>query len=323
MNVLECYGVAVVAEDKATDTDEVLVYLSSLYPEADGEVVATAEKKDVTIKSPTGDTRSSSALSSNAVMMKWLPFNTNRVTAPDVRKGSKVVVYKFKGQSTYRWMYFGMDGTLRLETVIYAFSATPHVKEDAPLTPDNYYIFLISSHTKKIQLLTGMGNGEPCSYSITLDTGNGGFSLIDSEENSFVLNSMKHFWSFSNQEKSIFAIDRKKIVASCEDEFLLQAKNHVGIKTNVLNIDCQTLNINASSSTTLTSPTITINGDITHTGDTAQTGTFTNTGGVNSAGAMSASGDISSEGDVKAGGISLNSHHHTEQGDGAATSGPQ
>ncbi len=72
MNVLECYGVATVAEDKATDTDEVLVYLPSLYPEADGEVVATAEKKDVTIQSPTGDTTSSSGLSSNAVMMKWL-----------------------------------------------------------------------------------------------------------------------------------------------------------------------------------------------------------------------------------------------------------
>lgn len=310
MNVLECYGVATVAEDKATDTDEVLVYLPSLYPEADGEVVATAEKKDVTIQSPTGDTTSSSGLSSNAVMMKWLPFNTNRVTAPDVRKGSKVVVYKFKGQSTYRWTYFGYDGTLRLETVIYAFSATPNVKEDAPLTPDNYYIFLISSHTKKIQLLTGMGNGEACSYSITLDTGNGGFSLIDSEENSFVLNSMKHFWSFSNQEKSILAIDKKRIIAKCEDELLLSAANHIGIKTKILDIDCEVMNMSASVSTTVKSPQINLIGEITHTGNMKQTGTLSNTAG------------ISSEGDVSAGDVSLSSHVHTAYSENSDTSPP-
>ena len=314
MNVLDCYGVAIVAEDKATDTDEVLVYLSSLYPEADGEVVATAEKKDVTIKSPTGDTHSSSALSSNAVMMKWLPFNTNRVTAPDVRKGSKVVVYKFKGQSTYRWMYFGMDGTLRLETVIYAFSATPHVKEDAPLTPDNYYIFLISSHTKKIQLLTGMGNGEPTNYAITLDTGQGGFSLVDGEQNMFILNSMKHFWSFSNQEKSNFAIDKKKIIASCEDEMLLRGKEHIGLQAKRIDVACETFDMSATSTATVTSPNIILNGNIQHTGDMTQTGTLSNTGGISSV------GDMSSEGDVTASGISVLKHVHREQGDGQDTS---
>lgn len=314
MNVLECYGVAVVAEDKATDTDEVLVYLPSLYPEADGEVVATAEKKDVTIKSPTGDTHSSSALSSNAVMMKWLPFNTNRVTAPDVRKGSKVVVYKFKGQNLFRWMYFGMDGTLRLETVIYAFSATPHVKEDAPLTPDNYYIFLISSHTKKIQLLTGQGNGEPTNYAITLDTGQGGFSLVDGEQNMFILNSMKHFWSFSNQEKSNFAIDKKKIIASCEDEMLLRGKEHIGLQAKRIDVSCETFDMSATSTATVTSPNIIFNGDIKHTGDMTQSGTLTNTGGISSA------GDMSSSGDVTASGISMLKHVHREQGDGQDTS---
>lgn len=314
MNVLECYGVATVAEDKATDTDEVLVYLPSLYPEADGEVVATAEKKDVTIKSPTGDTHSSSALSSNAVMMKWLPFNTNRITAPDVRKGSKVVVYKFKGQSTYRWMYFGMDGTLRLETVIYAFSATPHVKEDAPLTPDNYYIFLISSHTKKIQLLTGMGNGELTNYAITLDMGQGGFSLVDGEENMFILNSMKHFWSFSNQEKSNFAIDKKKIIASCEDEMLLRGKEHIGLQAKRIDVACETFDMSATSTATVTAPSIILNGDIQHAGNMTQTGTLSNTGGISSA------GDVSSDGDVTASGISVLKHVHREQGDGQDTS---
>lgn len=316
MNVLDCYGVGVVAEDKATDTDEVLVYLPALYPEADGEVTAEVEKKDVTIKSPTGDTHSSSGLSSNAVMMKWLPFNTNRVTAPDVRKGSKVVVYKFKGQSTYRWMYFGLDGTLRLETIIFAISATPNVKEDAPLTPDNYYLFLISSHTKKIQLLTGQGNGEPTNYAITLDTGQGGFSLVDGEENKLILNSMKHFWSISNQEKSIIAIDKKKITASCEDEMLLHAANHIGLKAKKISASCEVFDMSAGATATINSPTIKLVGKIEHEGDMTQTGTLSNTGGISSA------GNMNSEGDILASGISVTKHTHTEQGDGQETTGP-
>lgn len=313
MNVLECFGVGQVAEDKAPDTDEVLVYLPSLFPEADGEITAAVEKKDITIQSPTGDTNSSSGLSSNAVMMKWLPFNTNRISAPDVRKGSKVVVYKFKGQSTYRWMYFGMDGTLRLETVIYAFSATPNLKENAPLTPDNYYIWLISTHSGKVQFLTGKGNGEPTNYAITLDTKNGGFSLVDGEENQFVLNSMEHFWSFTNQEKSVFAIDKKKIIASCEDEMLLRAKEHIGLTAKKLTVDCQTFEMGATTSARIASPLIKLVGKIEHEGSMTQTGTLENAAGISSV------GNISANGDVSAGNVSMLEHVHMVKKEGQDT----
>ncbi|QDJ97280.1 hypothetical protein D6_0120 [Aeromonas phage D6] len=310
-NVLECFGVGEVLEDKQTNTDEVLVYIPSLFPEADGGLQASVEDVEVTTQSPTGDTHSSKALRSNGTPCIWLPFNTNRITSPDVRKGSKVVVYKFKGTNTYRWMYFGMDGTLRLETIIWAISASPKVNEDSPFNTDNYYIFLISTHTKKFQLLTGQGNGEPTSYAITLDTGNGGFSLVDGEENAFVLNSMEHMWAFQNQEKSIVAIEKKNITATCEDTMLLRAKEKIAVKTKVLDIRCEeSMNLDIGEQTNLLSPNIFVRGNVTHEGDTEQTGNYNQTGDFANTGNVTSGGTVTGQSGVKSGSNDLDSHKH-------------
>lgn len=283
MNVLECYGVGTVMQDKDNDSDEVFVHCPGIFSGADGEALATVEEKKTDIKTPTGDATSSFGLSSNGIPCKWMAFNTNRITPPNVRKGSKVVVYKFSGSSQYRWMYFGMDGTMRLETVVYAWSSSPKVNENSPLTPENYYILMISTHTGKIQLLTGQGNGEPASYAITLDSGNAIFSLADSEENLMALNTMEHTWSFSNQEKSVIAIDKKKILINCEDQLAINGKENITIQTKTLDIDVgQSFNLNVGETTTMTSPTFNFTGDFNHTGNTSQTGQFKATGVIES-----------------------------------------
>lgn len=309
-SVITCYGVGYVTEDKQTDTDEIMVYVPALYPEADGGLEATTEKKSVTSQSPTGDAHSSTGLSSNSIPAKWLPFNTNRITAPDVRKGSKVVIYKFKGSNEYRWMYFGMDGTLRLETVIYAWSASPKVSEDVPFDTDHYYIFLVSSHAGKFQLLTGQGNGEPAGFAITLDTKNGGYSMRDTEENVFSLDSMAHIWSFMNQEQSLIAMDKKTIVMSCEDTMLLKGKEHIGIQTKVLEIRAdESITMDVGQQTNLLSPNILIRGKITHEGDTDQTGSTHSTG------------KIESDTDCISAGVSGKGHVHIEVKGGQDKSG--
>jgi hypothetical protein len=316
MQLLECFGVGTVLENKDTDTDEVMIHCPQLNAGADGEALAQVNEEKASIKSPTGDTIASSGLSSNGIKMKWLPFNTNRVTAPDVRVGSKVVVYKFKGHSKYRWMYFGMDGTLRLETVIHAYSASPNVTADSPLTPDNYYIFLISSHKGQISLLTGQGNGEPASFNLTLNTKEGKFNLLDSEENLFALNSMEHCWSISNQDKSRFAINKKKIYMTAEDEILLQAKEHLGIKTKRLDIVVgETFNMQIGEATNLKSPNIFIEGNITHKGNTQQQGDKTQEGYQKS------TGEISSDTDCVSAGISGKTHRHDQVQGGKDKSG--
>lgn len=286
MNILECYGVGTVTMDKELNTDEIQVHVKALFPEADGEAATQVETKNVTTQTPTGDTTSSTTLQSNTVAAKWMALNTNRVTAPDVRKGSKVVVYKFAGQDVYRWTYFGMDGTLRLETVIYAFSASPKVDINTPVTPENYYMFMISTHQKKIQLVTGQGNGEKAAYVIELNTGEGQFSIVDSEDNIVSLNSIEHAFSYINAEKSFLNIEKKNFTLSCEDQGIIKAKN-------TLAIQCKDLQLKADNSigietktTSLISPKIYMKGDITHEGNYTQkgnttiVGSFTQSGGA-------------------------------------------
>lgn len=322
MNVLECLGIGVVTMDKNTDTDEIQVYIPSMYPEADGETTTAIEEKTVTTQTPTGDNSSSTTLQTNSIPATWMPLNTNRVTAPDVREGSKVVVYKFKGQNTYRWTYFGMDGTLRLETIIYAISSSPNVNTNSPVTPDNYYIFMISTHKKMIQLLTGQGNGEPTSWSITLDSGTGQYGIVDGEGGIMSINAMAHAFTYLNAEKSFINIEKKNVTVSCEDKMLLKG-------TNNLDLACKEMTINASESITVktqktswTSPEINIEGNINHKGNTIQTGNNTITGNVGITGGFSQAGGA---GNVSGGwtvdGVSYGGHTHRNGNNGQPTGG--
>jgi len=290
MNLLECYGVGTVTIDKETNTDEIMVHVKSLFPDADGEAVTQAETKTVTVQTPSGDSKSSTTLQGNTVSAKWMPFNTNRITPPDVRKGSKVVVYKFKGQNTFRWTYFGMDGTLRLETVIWAFSASPNVNENSPLTPDNYYMMLISTHQKKIQLITGQGNGEPTSYVMELNTGTGQFSIVDGEQNVVSLNSMEHAFSYMNAEKTFFNFMKKNITLSCEDTLILKAAEKILMQCKQLVLKATTSINVETQTTTWKSPTFNLEGDVSHKGNYEQTGDYTQIGDTSITGGFSQSG---------------------------------
>lgn len=312
MNVLECYGVGTVTMDKDVDTDEIQVSVKALFPEADGETVSQMETKNVSTQTPTGDTVSSTTLQSNTISAKWLALNTNRVTAPDVRVGSKVVIYKFKGQDTYRWTYFGMDGTLRLETIVYAFSASPKVNENSPVTPENYYIFMISTHQKKIQLVTGQGNGEKTSYVVELNTGEGQFSIVDGEDNILSINSMEHAFSFINAEKSFLNIEKKNFTLNCEDQGLIRAANTLAIQCKDLKMKADNSISVETQTTTWISPKILMKGHITHEGDYDQTGNYTIKGNQTVDGAFSQSGGSGSvSGGWTIDGVNYLGHSHS------------
>lgn len=322
MNILECYGVGTVTMDKDVNTDEIQVSIKSLFPEADGATDTTAEKQTITMQSPTGDTKSSTTLQSNTVSAKWMAVNTNRVTAPDVRVGSKVVVYKFQGQNTFRWTYFGMDGTLRLETIIWAFSASPNVNENTPVTPDNYYMLLLSTHQKKIQLITGQGNGEPTNYVIELNTGTGQFSIVDGEDNVISLNSMEHAFTYVNQEKSYINIQKKNITMSCEDQMILKAANKILMQCKELVLKATTSIDVSTKTTTWISPTFNLKGNVNHEGNYEQQGNYTQIGNTSITGGFSQSGG---KGNVSGGwsvdGVTYLGHRHTNGNDGNPTGG--
>lgn len=96
-----------------------------------------------------------------------------------------------------------------------------------------------------------------------------------------------------------------------------------------VNID-NSATVNVGSSTTLNCPTNTINGNVNINGNTVMKGTLLVTSKITGQGGFAISGgggttcavtgSLDTTGDVTAGGISLQGHTHTEQGDGAETS---
>lgn len=90
-------------------------------------------------------------------------------------------------------------------------------------------------------------------------------------------------------------------------------------------LEAQTVEINASTSTTITTPIFTVNGDTVHNGDSTNNGFTTLAGGLaqTGGGAATFSGSMDVTGDVTAAGTSV--HTHTHGGvmpGGGSTGGP-
>lgn len=81
-------------------------------------------------------------------------------------------------------------------------------------------------------------------------------------------------------------------------------------------VNCETAQVNASSSVTFDTPQGTFTGNLTVRGHINGQGGLSISGGSGAA----VDGAVAATGDVTAGGISLQGHTHTEQGDGAETS---
>lgn len=77
-------------------------------------------------------------------------------------------------------------------------------------------------------------------------------------------------------------------------------------------LEAQTVEINASTSTTITTPTFTVNGVTIHNGDTTHNGFTTMAGGIaqTGGGAATFSGSMNVTGDVTAAGTSVHTHTH-------------
>lgn len=87
-----------------------------------------------------------------------------------------------------------------------------------------------------------------------------------------------------------------------------------------LTINCTTANLNASQKVTINTPNTEVTGNLLVRGKFTGQGGMAISGGSGSTAVVTGAVEVTQ--DVKAGGISLVSHTHTEQGDGAETSGP-
>lgn len=223
MSLLKIFSHAIVAANKALDSDIIEAIPTEHMQFADGELSDTVNKYTAKGVDADGKSYEHSLDTTLSVKAKWLPIGTsNRKTPPDVRRGEIVVLYQFADQDKYYWTTLFYDMKLRkLETVIYAFSNTRD--ESAEGTSENTYYFEISTHQKLITLHTSKSDGEPFAYDFQLNTKDGSFLLTDDIGNYFSVDSKNERIELKNSQGSWIDMNKKDILITAPDFIKMKA----------------------------------------------------------------------------------------------------
>ena len=283
---LHLYSLGVVAANKPLDSKDIEVTPIEDAPLLDGEITDNLEQYASKGTTPLGEHYEATVQSTVSVKATWLPFGSNRMTAPDVRRGETVVLYRFGDVDKYYWTTLQQDMRLRkLETVVFAFSNT----RDEAVTADakTSYYFEVSTHRKLIHLHTSNSDGEPFVYDIQLNTKDGSLIIQDDIGNYFSFDSKNVRLEMRNADGSHLDMDRKVISMTAPETINLKAGKQINLEAGD-SINHKTSTINTSADETNNDVPITNFDGNTKTTGTASMKSFSSGAG---GGSFSVSGD--------------------------------
>jgi len=186
-----------------------------------GEIRSNPEQLEASGTDASGKAFSSAVPVDQVVEATWVPFLSNRLTPPDVRRGERVQLWRSGDADKYYWSTMGLDDHLRkLETVIFAFSATTD-EGQTELDLDNCYYFEVSTHNKTITLQTSASNGEPFRYTAQINAGEGAFLVEDDIGNSIEIDSGENRVCLENADASKVELKAGKIAIVANEEVSL------------------------------------------------------------------------------------------------------
>jgi hypothetical protein len=186
-----------------------------------GEIRSNPEQLESSGVDATGKVYNSAVVVDQVIEATWVPFLSNRLTAPDVRRGERVRLWRSGDADKYYWSTMGLDENLRkLETVIFAFSGTQD-ESQTELDLENCYYFEVSTHNKTITLQTSASNGEPFRYTAQINAAEGAFLIEDDVGNSFELDSTENRLTLENADDSKVELNRGKIAIVANEEVSL------------------------------------------------------------------------------------------------------
>jgi hypothetical protein len=189
LSKLRFYSIGIVAANKPLKTKEIEVLPVEELPMIDGDLDDAQDSYTAQGTDASGKSYSSKLQMSNAIKAEWLPFcDSQRLTAPDVRRGESVVIYQFGDADKYYWTTLKNDNKLRkLETVVWAWSGTK--KESDDMTPETSYFFEVSTHKKLVSFHTSQADQEAFGYDIQINTKESKIVITDTAGNEILLNS--------------------------------------------------------------------------------------------------------------------------------------
>lgn len=247
------YSVGIVAENKQLSSYDILVTPLEVLNMLDGEIKSNPTKQTAQGTDSSGRNYTVDVIHDNCLVATWIDMGgTNRISAPDVRRGERVNIYRYGDADKFYWCPVGKDNHLRkLETVIHAWSGTTDNSDDT-LTPDNSYYSEISTHKKTVTFSTSKKNGEVASYTVQIDAGKGLIHIQDDVGQVFEMDTVNHRMTMSNVDKTQIRIDKQNISMYCKDTAALNAEKLIKIETKDFQLKCETFEATVSQTWTET-----------------------------------------------------------------------
>lgn len=290
LSQLKIYSLGTVAANKPLSSKEISVTPIENTPMVDGELTDTQSTYKAEAEDSAGAAYSLELTTANVITATWLPLgSSNRMTAPDVRRGALVALYQFANSDKFWWTTLTDDMKLRkLETVVYAFSGTTN--EDADATSDNMYFLEVSTHQKLVHFHTSKANGEPFMYDIQINTKDGFIQIQDDAGNYFQFNSKERQLEMVNSDGSKVEINKTNIFLESTD--LISMKSKVIQQESTDNIMKATKVTQTTSTSELKATTLKITAATTHTGNIQLNGNIASAAGGGGAGDASFAGNV-------------------------------
>lgn len=253
---LQIYSLGVAAENLTIGSKMLLVTPIEKLTFVDGELKSNPTADTVTGTDATGSTSSTSVNTDNAIEATWFPFHSNRHTPPDIRRGERVIIWRFADLDTFLWTELGLDQKYRkLETATYVWNATQD-QTDNTTSDKNSYFVEVSTHKGTITLRTSKANGEKTAHTVQFNPMAGKFTLADDLGQIFYVDSVGHLMHMTNADGTQFTMDHQNFSVSCDDTFSLAATNAINIETKNFILKAENLTVNIEQQAQITAATI-------------------------------------------------------------------
>ena len=179
----------IAAQDLKPKTNELSVYIPEMIYDKSGLLDSTDGSVGRYINEG-GDT-DSKAEQGISVTATWCPLNTTRVTAPLIKKGMNVLLFKMGNTDRYQWLQMGSQlDLLGKDVVVNLYGNTD--KFGTMLNGENSHSIVIDPlFSQSMYINTVDNDGEKAKYLIKLDLKNGTFILEDNHKNKIFLDSTK------------------------------------------------------------------------------------------------------------------------------------
>lgn len=263
------YSLGLVANNKKLDSNHIEVTPIEALTMLDGEIASIPVEHEIQGQDAQDNPYTSRVTMDNALTAAWLPEG-NRRSAPDVRRGERVLIWRYADTDQFYWTCLNFDLHLRkLETAVYSFSGTSDEDVDGTL-PENSYSLEVSTHRGYINLRTSKQNGEHCLYVIQVNARDGRIIITDDVGNEIDLNTAETIIEFNNADGTQIHLNKQKIWMYAEDAINAEAGNsitltagkNIHLKTPEYRLECDTMTV-VSDTNTFETPQSMFTGNVT------------------------------------------------------------